>query len=116
MILDHEDEDYWRDFGKSRETLVAPSLAWYGEDTTVNLSYEHREFTTPFDRGTAIDPRTNRPLDIPRSRRLDEPFNITEGRSEPDPPGSRTAASTTPGRPTSATATVARPTTTTRPG
>lgn len=82
MILDHEDEDYWRDFGKSRETLVAPSLAWYGEDTTVNLSYEHREFTTPFDRGTAIDPRTNRPLDIPRSRRLDEPFNITEGRSE----------------------------------
>ncbi|RJT43663.1 hypothetical protein D6C61_25930, partial [Escherichia coli] len=51
-------------------TLVAPSLAWYGEDTTVNLSYEHREFTTPFDRGTAIDPRTNRPLDIPRSRRL----------------------------------------------
>ncbi|WP_155811927.1 hypothetical protein, partial [Anaerococcus lactolyticus] len=24
MILDHEDEDYWRDFGKSRETLVAP--------------------------------------------------------------------------------------------
>ncbi len=82
MIVDHQDEDYWRNFGNFRETLVAPSLAWYGEDTTVNLSYEHREFETPFDRGTAIDPRTNKPLDIPRTRRLDEAFNVTEGRSD----------------------------------
>lgn len=82
LIVDHQDENYWRNFGQQRETLVAPSLAWFGEDTTVNLSYEHREFKTPFDRGTAIDPRTNKPLDIPRTRRLDEPFNITEGRSD----------------------------------
>lgn len=82
LIVDHQDENYWRNFGQQRETLVAPSLAWFGEDTTVNLSYQHREFKTPFDRGTAIDPRTNKPLDIPRTRRLDEPFNITEGRSD----------------------------------
>ncbi|KAF1066471.1 MAG: Ferric-pseudobactin 358 receptor [Pseudomonas citronellolis] len=82
MIIDHEDENYWRNFGQSRETLVAPSLAWFGEDTTVNLSYEHREFKTPFDRGTAIDPSTNKPLNVPRTERLDEPFNITEGRSD----------------------------------
>ncbi|WP_313519097.1 TonB-dependent receptor [Pseudomonas sp.] len=82
MIVDHQDEDYWRNFGNFRETLVAPSLAWYGEDTTVNLSYEHREFETPFDRGTAINPLTNKPLDIPRTRRLDEAFNVTEGRSD----------------------------------
>ncbi|CDF87027.1 putative TonB-dependent receptor [Pseudomonas knackmussii B13] len=82
LIVDQQDENYWRDFGQQRETLVAPSLAWYGDATTVNLSYEHREFKTPFDRGTAIDPRTNKPLDIPRTRRLDEPFNITEGRSD----------------------------------
>ncbi len=33
LIVDHEDEDYWRNFGTHRETLVAPSLAWYGDST-----------------------------------------------------------------------------------
>ncbi len=33
LIVDHEDEDYWRNFGVHRESLVAPSLAWLGEDT-----------------------------------------------------------------------------------
>lgn len=82
LVVDHEDEDYWRNFGTHRESLVAPSLAWYGDTTQVVLSYEHREFLTPFDRGTALDPRTNHPLDIPRTRRLDEPFNEMEGRSD----------------------------------
>jgi iron complex outermembrane receptor protein len=82
MVLDHEDEDYWRNYGVHRETLVAPSLAWFGESTTLLFAYEHREFLTPFDRGTVIDPRDNHPLDIPRDRRLDEPFNDMEGRSD----------------------------------
>ena len=82
LIVDHEDEDYWRNYGVHRESLVAPSLAWYGDDTEVSASYEHREFLSPFDRGTAIDPRTNHPLDIPATRRLDEPFNNMEGRSD----------------------------------
>lgn len=82
LILDHEDEDYWRNYGVHRETLVAPSLAWLGEDTQLLASYEHREFVYPFDRGTAIDPVTQRPLDIPASRRLDEPFNDMRGRSD----------------------------------
>ena len=82
LVLDHEDEDYWRNFGTHRESLVAPSLAWYGENTQVQLAYEHREFLYPFDRGTAIDPNTNHPLSIPRDRRLDEPFNDMEGRSD----------------------------------
>ncbi|VVQ05342.1 TonB-dependent siderophore receptor [Pseudomonas fluorescens] len=82
MVLDHEDEDYWRNFGTHRETLVAPSLAWFGDSTTLLFAYEHREFLTPFDRGTIIDPRDNHPLDIPRDRRLDEPFNNMEGRSD----------------------------------
>jgi iron complex outermembrane receptor protein len=82
MVLDHEDEDYWRNFGTHRETLVAPSLAWYGESTKLLFAYEHREFLTPFDRGTVIDPRDNHPLDISRYRRLDEPFNNMEGRSD----------------------------------
>ncbi|EJM57252.1 TonB-dependent siderophore receptor [Pseudomonas sp. GM48] len=82
MVLDYEDEDYWRNFGVHRESLVAPSLAWYGESTKLLFAYEHREFLTPFDRGTLIDPRTNHPLDISRNERLDEPFNNMEGRSD----------------------------------
>ncbi|WP_332767772.1 TonB-dependent receptor [Pseudomonas koreensis] len=82
MVVDHEDEDYWRNFGTHRETLIAPSLAWFGENTQLLFAYEHREFLTPFDRGTLIDPRTNHPLDISRKQRLDEPFNNMEGRSD----------------------------------
>ncbi|MFT3814780.1 MAG: TonB-dependent receptor [Acidovorax sp.] len=79
LIVDHVNEDYWRNFGRHRETLVAPSLAWYGDDTQVVLWYEYRKYLTPFDRGTALDPRTQRPLDIPKTRRLDEPFNEMTG-------------------------------------
>ena len=82
MVLDYEDEDYWRNFGVHRESLIAPSLAWYGESTQLLFAYEHREFLTPFDRGTLIDPRTNHPLDISRNERLDEPFNNMEGSSD----------------------------------
>jgi iron complex outermembrane recepter protein len=82
MVLDHDDEDYWRNYGVQRQTLVAPSLAWFGDSTSVLFAYEHREFLTPFDRGTVIDPRDNHPLDISRERRLDEPFNDMEGRSD----------------------------------
>ncbi len=82
LIVDHEDEDYWRNYGTHRESQVAPSLAWYGDTTQVVFAYEHREFLSPFDRGTAIDPKTNHPLDIPATRRLDEPFNNMEGRSD----------------------------------
>lgn len=75
-------EDYWRNFGRHREMLVAPSLAWYGDNTTVQLNYEHREFITPFDRGTAFDSVTKAPLAIPATRRLDEPFNNLWGNSD----------------------------------
>ncbi|WP_449431228.1 TonB-dependent siderophore receptor [Pseudomonas putida] len=81
LIVDHEDEDYWRNFGVHRESLVAPSLAWLGEDTQVLLAYEQREFLYPFDRGTAFA-SNGHPLNIPATRRLDEPFNDMEGRSD----------------------------------
>lgn len=76
------DEAYWRDFGRRQEQLVAPSLSWYGEATTVHLNYEHREFNYPFDRGTSLDSRTNRPLAIPPTRRLDEAYNVLTGQSD----------------------------------
>ena len=73
-------EDYWRNFGRHREMLVNPSLAWYGETTTVQLTDEHREFIYPFDRGTAF--ANGAPLAIPKTRRLDEPFNNMWGTSD----------------------------------
>ncbi|WP_430516858.1 TonB-dependent siderophore receptor [Bradyrhizobium yuanmingense] len=73
-------EDHWRNFGRHREMLVAPSLAWYGQDTTVQLNYEHREFIYPFDRGTAFI--NGAPLAIPATRRLDEPYNNVWGTSD----------------------------------
>jgi iron complex outermembrane receptor protein len=82
LIADNINEDYWRSSGRHRETLFAPSLAWYGGDTDVLLSYEHRQFLYPFDRGTALDPRTNAPLNLPATERLDEPFNVMDGRSD----------------------------------
>ncbi|MEW6641593.1 MAG: TonB-dependent siderophore receptor [Pseudomonadota bacterium] len=82
FILDNVNEDYWRNFGQRRETLIAPSLAWYGDNTTIQLNYEHRDFIYPFDRGTALDPRTMTPLAIPKTRRLDEPYNNMWGTSD----------------------------------
>jgi len=73
-------EDYWRNFGRHREMLVNPSLAWYGDTTTVQLTYEHREFIFPFDRGTAFVKGAS--LAIPKTRRLDEPFNNMWGTSD----------------------------------
>lgn len=81
LVADYTDEQYWRNFGVHRETLIAPSVAWYGKDTQAVLSYEYRKFLYPFDRGTALDPRTNEPLPIPSRRRLDESFNEMGGES-----------------------------------
>ncbi|WP_443690375.1 TonB-dependent siderophore receptor [Pseudomonas sp.] len=82
LIADKQNVDYWRNFGSIDQTVIAPSLAWYGEDTKVSIAYEHMEYSVPFDRGTQINPKTGKVLDIPRNRRLDEPFNVTAGRSD----------------------------------
>lgn len=81
LVVDQISEDYWRNFGLHRETLVAPSLSRYGKNTQITAWYEFRDFLYPFDRGTALDPRTGHPLNIPATRRLDEPFNKMKGQS-----------------------------------
>lgn len=79
MIVDHDETDYWRNFGRNRQTTIAPSLMWYGEDTTLRIAYEHMEYLTPFDRGTVIDANTGKPVNTPRKRRFDESYNATRG-------------------------------------
>ncbi|MBW6525689.1 TonB-dependent siderophore receptor [Sphingomonas sp. RHCKR7] len=81
LVVDHQDEDYWRDFGERRDTLIAPSLGWYGGTTQAVLWYEYRRFDYPFDRGTALDPRTLTPLPVPRRQRLDDLNNRMVGSS-----------------------------------
>lgn len=81
LVLDHQDEDYWRNFGERRDTLIAPSLGWYGGTTQAVLWYEYRRFDYPFDRGTALDPRTLTPLAVPRRERLDNLGNRMFGSS-----------------------------------
>ncbi|QIL73792.1 TonB-dependent siderophore receptor (plasmid) [Diaphorobacter sp. HDW4B] len=82
LIADTSHVDYWRNFGKNKQTVIAPSLAWYGRDTYVRVSYEHTEYEQPFDRGTVIDSRTGKPVNTNRRERFDEAYNRTIGDSD----------------------------------
>ena len=79
---EYQDEDYWRNFGNERSTFIAPSLTWFGDDATVTVLYSHRDYKTPFDRGTIFDLNTKQPVKVDRNTRFDEPFNITDGQSD----------------------------------
>jgi iron complex outermembrane receptor protein len=79
---EYQKEDYWRNFGKTRSTFIAPSLSWLGEDATVTVLYSHRDYQVPFDRGTLFDLNTKQPVKVDPKTRFDEPFNITDGESD----------------------------------
>lgn len=83
FIYDQNDKDYWRNFGEVKRTLYSPSLSWQNDKTEVVVSYEHQEYTDPFDRGTYIIANGTGKgsiVDIPKERRLDEPFNEAVGK------------------------------------
>lgn len=46
------------------------------------MLYSHRDYKTPFDRGTIFDLTTKQPVNVDRKIRFDEPFNITDGQSD----------------------------------
>ncbi|MCY1147750.1 TonB-dependent siderophore receptor [Enterobacter asburiae] len=79
---EYQDEDYWRNFGNERSTFIAPSLTWFGDDATVTVLYSHRDYKTPFDRGTIFDLNTKKAVDVDRKTHFDEPFNVTDGQSD----------------------------------
>uniref|UniRef100_UPI0034D18943 TonB-dependent siderophore receptor n=1 Tax=Enterobacter asburiae TaxID=61645 RepID=UPI0034D18943 len=79
---EYQDEDYWRSFGTERSTFIAPSLTWFGDDATVTVLYSHRDYKTPFDRGTIFDLNTKKAVNVDRKTRFDEPFNVTDGQSD----------------------------------
>lgn len=83
FIFDQNDKDYWRNFGEIKRTLYAPSLAWQNDKTEIIVGYEHQEYTDPFDRGTYIIANGTGKgsiVNIPKERRLDEPFNEAMGK------------------------------------
>lgn len=80
LIAERQREDYWRNFGVNEHTLFAPSLSWYGERASFNLSYVEYKYDVPYDRGTAfID---GKPVDIPYNRRLDDSANHAWGKNK----------------------------------
>ena len=82
FIYDKQEKNYWRNFGKLKNTTYAPSLSWENDKTKVLLSYEHKDILEPFDRGTNLLTATNALPDIPVSRRLDEPNNETTAKTD----------------------------------
>ncbi|QEH45462.1 TonB-dependent siderophore receptor [Aggregatibacter actinomycetemcomitans] len=82
FIYDKQEKNYWRNFGKIKNTTYAPSLSWENDTTEVLLAYEHKDILEPFDRGANLLTSTNSLPDIPVSRRLDEPNNETTAKTD----------------------------------
>ncbi|SCX18544.1 Virulence-associated outer membrane protein Vir-90 [Agrobacterium sp. DSM 25558] len=82
LIGEYKDVDYWRNFGETKNWLISPSLKWTGEDTEITATYMHEDYSVPFDRGTIFDDTTGRPVNVDRKIRFDEPYNITDGKSD----------------------------------
>lgn len=76
LIGEYKNVDYWRNFGKTKDWLISPSLSWYGEDTEVTVSYTHEDYSVPFDRGTIFDLNTGHAVNVDPKIRFDEPYNI----------------------------------------
>lgn len=82
LIADQQDYNYWRNFGEVKQGTVAPSVSWQNETTQVLVDYEHQDYSIPFDRGTYIDTKTGKVINVPREERLDETYNITDGQAD----------------------------------
>ncbi len=90
FIADYKSKDYWRNFGKNTEYVIAPSLSWQNDRTKVLAAYEYQDYEGVFDRGTFLDTNATRangssnpnylkPINAPLETRLDDPINVTKG-------------------------------------
>lgn len=77
FIADRTATDSWREFGKNRRTIIAPSLRWEGEHDTVNLAYTYSHYNLDLDRGTIFV--KGHPVHVGRKHRFDEPWSHVYG-------------------------------------
>lgn len=80
LIAEKQNQDYWRNFGRDKHTLIAPSLQWYGEKASFLISYADYQYDIPYDRGTAFI--NGKPLDIGYKDRLDDKANHAWGHNK----------------------------------
>ncbi|MGK3138526.1 TonB-dependent siderophore receptor [Pantoea trifolii] len=80
LIAEKQNQDYWRNFGTEKHTLIAPSLQWFGEQASFLISYSDYQYDIPYNRGTAfID---GKPIDIGYKDRLDDKANHAWGHNK----------------------------------
>ncbi|MEQ0582185.1 TonB-dependent siderophore receptor (plasmid) [Pantoea dispersa] len=80
LIAEKQNQDYWRNFGSDKHTLIAPSLQWYGEQASFLISYEDYQYDIPYDRGTAFV--NGKPVAIGYKDRLDDKANHAWGHNK----------------------------------
>lgn len=80
FIAEKQDQNYWRGFGNNKHNLLAPSLQWYGEKASFDISYETFQYDIPYDRGTAFI--NGKPINIGYKTRLDDYSNRAWGRNQ----------------------------------
>ena len=77
---EYDTSRYWRSFGRQRDALIAPALSWHDANTSIDVSYQYVDYTTPFDRGTVLV--NGRPDDTLRYRRYEEAWAQSSGIQE----------------------------------
>jgi iron complex outermembrane receptor protein len=80
LIADQQNTDYWRNFGSTKRSMIAPSLAWSDDRSKLLLSYQYTEFSTPWDRGTVF--YNGKPLNIARETRLGDALDVAQGHTQ----------------------------------
>ncbi|MGP6487268.1 TonB-dependent siderophore receptor [Duffyella gerundensis] len=80
LVVEKQNQDYWRNFGSDEHTLIAPSLQWFGEQASFLVSYEDYRYDIPYDRGTAFI--NGKPVDIGYKDRLDDTANHAWGHNK----------------------------------
>ncbi|WP_017348134.1 TonB-dependent siderophore receptor [Pantoea sp. A4] len=80
LIAEKQAQNYWRGYGNEKHNLVAPSLQWYGDKASFDVSYESYSYDIPYDRGTAFI--NGKPINIGYKTRLDDYSNHAWGRNQ----------------------------------
>lgn len=80
LIAEQQKQDYWRNFGRDKHTLIAPSLQWFGEQASFLVSYEDYQYDIPYDRGTAFI--NGKPIAVGYKDRLDDKANHAWGHNK----------------------------------